>query len=66
LWFCENPGAVEYCAAKGVDIVKLAVQYSRIDTSPWITHRASFADAVAEFPRWTKPETGVIKAMIEI
>jgi 2-desacetyl-2-hydroxyethyl bacteriochlorophyllide A dehydrogenase len=37
----------------------------RIDTSPWITHRASLADTVAEFPRWTKPETGVIKAMIE-
>jgi 2-desacetyl-2-hydroxyethyl bacteriochlorophyllide A dehydrogenase len=42
------------------------VQNARIDTAPWITHRASFADAVAEFPRWTKPETGVIKAMIEI
>jgi hypothetical protein len=31
-----------------------------------VTHRASFEDAVAQFPRWTKPETGVIKAMIEI
>jgi hypothetical protein len=34
-------------------------------TVPRITHRASFADAVTEFPRWTQPETGVIKAMIE-
>lgn len=41
------------------------VETNRIDTAPWITHRASFAEAVTEFPRWTKPETGVIKAMIE-
>jgi 2-desacetyl-2-hydroxyethyl bacteriochlorophyllide A dehydrogenase len=42
------------------------VENGRIDTAPWITHRASFADVVTEFPRWTKPETGVIKAMIEV
>jgi 2-desacetyl-2-hydroxyethyl bacteriochlorophyllide A dehydrogenase len=42
------------------------VEAGRIDTAPWITHRAPLADVVAEFPRWTKPETGVIKAMIEI
>jgi 2-desacetyl-2-hydroxyethyl bacteriochlorophyllide A dehydrogenase len=42
------------------------VEGDRIDTSPWITHRASLVEVVAEFPRWTKPETGVIKAMIEI
>ena len=46
-------------------IIRL-VENARIDTSPWITHRASFADAVTEFPRWTKPETGVLKAMIEV
>jgi hypothetical protein len=33
---------------------------------PWITHRAPFADAIAEFPHWACPETGVIKAMIEV
>jgi 2-desacetyl-2-hydroxyethyl bacteriochlorophyllide A dehydrogenase len=42
------------------------VEIGRIDTVPWITHRASFADAVTEFPRWIQPETGVIKAMIEV
>ncbi|MBV9489126.1 MAG: zinc-binding alcohol dehydrogenase family protein [Verrucomicrobia bacterium] len=41
------------------------IEAGRIDTAPWITHRASFADAVTEFPGWTKPETGVIKAVIE-
>jgi len=38
----------------------------RIDTKPWITHRATFDDVVMKFPEWTKPETGVIKAMIEM
>ncbi|MBV9391673.1 MAG: zinc-binding alcohol dehydrogenase family protein [Verrucomicrobia bacterium] len=42
------------------------VETGRIDTAPWISHRASFDDAVSEFPRWTRPETGVIKAMIEL
>ena len=42
------------------------VESGRIDTAPWITHRAPFEDVVQEFPRWTGPETGVIKAMIEV
>jgi 2-desacetyl-2-hydroxyethyl bacteriochlorophyllide A dehydrogenase len=46
-------------------IIRL-IEGNRIDTSPWITHRASLSDAATEFPLWTKPETGVIKAMIEV
>jgi 2-desacetyl-2-hydroxyethyl bacteriochlorophyllide A dehydrogenase len=42
------------------------IEAKRIDTSPWITHRATLAEVVTEFPRWTNPETGVIKAMIEV
>jgi len=46
-------------------IIKL-IEDGRIDTRPWITHRCSF-DALAEnFPSYTKPETGVIKAMVEL
>jgi 2-desacetyl-2-hydroxyethyl bacteriochlorophyllide A dehydrogenase len=41
------------------------VEGGRIDTAPWITHRAMFENVVAKFPLWTKPEAGVIKAMIE-
>lgn len=44
----------------------LAIESGRIDTAPWITHRAQFAEAVHEFPKWTNPETGVLKAMIEL
>jgi 2-desacetyl-2-hydroxyethyl bacteriochlorophyllide A dehydrogenase len=41
------------------------IEAKRIDTSPWITHRAPLSDVLTEFPLWTKPETGVIKAIIE-
>ena len=42
------------------------IESGRIDTTPWITHRSSFDEAVQTFPSWTDPKTGVIKAMIEI
>jgi 2-desacetyl-2-hydroxyethyl bacteriochlorophyllide A dehydrogenase len=42
------------------------IEAGRIDTSPWITHRADFASVVEKFPVWTRAESGVIKAMIEI
>jgi alcohol dehydrogenase len=46
-------------------IIRL-IEDGRIDTRPWVTHRCSF-DAVADnFPAYTKPETGVIKAMVEV
>jgi alcohol dehydrogenase len=38
----------------------------KIDTKPWITHRAKFDDMIAEFPTWLKPETGVIKAVVSV
>ncbi len=41
------------------------IESGRIDTGPWITHRSTLAGAVGAFPSWTRPEAGVIKAMIE-
>lgn len=46
-------------------IIKL-IEDGAIDTAPWITHRANFADMIAEFPAWLKPENGVIKAMVAV
>ncbi|MEA3189333.1 MAG: hypothetical protein QOD99_3163 [Chthoniobacter sp.] len=42
------------------------IEAGRINTTPWITHRGSFDEVVKEFPAWTDPKTGVIKAMIEL
>ncbi len=42
------------------------IEDGTIDTGPWITHRATFDEMIAEFPTWLKPETGVIKAMVAL
>ena len=42
------------------------IEQGRIDTRPWITHRTPFENLPEVFPSYTKPETGVIKAMVEL
>jgi len=42
------------------------IEQERIDTRPWITHRCSFADLPGRFAGYTLPETGVVKAMVEV
>ncbi|MCP4783323.1 MAG: zinc-binding alcohol dehydrogenase family protein [Fuerstiella sp.] len=42
------------------------IEDGTINTDPWITHRTSYDDVVGEFETLTKPETGVIKAVIEV
>src|SRR6266513_2751155 len=48
-----------------IRIIRL-IEDGEIDTRPWITHHADFDGMIAEFPNWLKPETGVIKAMVEV
>lgn len=42
------------------------IEDGTINTDTWITHRTSFDRVVTEFDTLTKPETGVIKAVIEV
>ena len=42
------------------------IETGQLDTSPWITHRTPFDDLIGKFPSYTKPETGVIKAIVEV
>jgi alcohol dehydrogenase len=42
------------------------IEEGTIDTTPWITHRANFDDLPGIFPAYTRPETGVIKAIVEL
>jgi 2-desacetyl-2-hydroxyethyl bacteriochlorophyllide A dehydrogenase len=46
-------------------IIKL-IEDGKLDTRPWITHRSKFEDLPNVFASYTKPETGVIKAMVQI
>ncbi|MEM7478720.1 MAG: L-iditol 2-dehydrogenase, partial [Planctomycetota bacterium] len=42
------------------------IEDGTIDTDPWITHRTSFDSVIGEFESFTKPESGVIKAVIAL
>ena len=46
-------------------IIKL-IEDGTIDTAPWITHRVAFDRVIENFETYTRPETGVIKAVIEV
>ncbi|MBI3879345.1 MAG: zinc-binding alcohol dehydrogenase family protein [Verrucomicrobia bacterium] len=46
-------------------IIKL-IEEGKIDTRPWITHHAEFDEMIGVFASWTKPETGVIKAVVHV
>jgi 2-desacetyl-2-hydroxyethyl bacteriochlorophyllide A dehydrogenase len=46
-------------------IIKL-IEAGRIDTQPWITHRAPLSDVPTVFPGWVQPNSGVLKAIIEV
>jgi 2-desacetyl-2-hydroxyethyl bacteriochlorophyllide A dehydrogenase len=48
------------------DRIIAMVERGQIDTKPWITHRARFDKATEEFPKWLQPDSGVLKAMIEL
>lgn len=45
-------------------IIKL-VEDGAVDTTPWITHRATCNMLIETLPSWLTPEANVIKAMIE-
>ncbi len=42
------------------------IEEGTIDTQPWITHRTPFDELIGNFPSYTRPETGVIKAIVEV
>ena len=43
-----------------------AMRQGLVPTEALVTHRVSLDEAPGSFPNWVKPETGVIKALIEI
>ncbi len=42
------------------------IEDGTIDTQPWITHRTTFDTMIAEFESFTRPDSGVIKAVIAL
>ncbi len=42
------------------------IEKGTIDTRPWITHQARLSELPGVFESFTKPETGVVKAMVHV
>lgn len=42
------------------------IEEGTIDTDPWITHRTTFDEVIEQFEGYTRPESGVIKAVIAL
>lgn len=42
------------------------IERGTIDTVPWITHRTPMEQMIERFDAFTRPETGVIKAIVEV
>jgi alcohol dehydrogenase len=47
------------------NIIRL-IESGQINTAPWITHRTTIAEIADKFESYTKPETGVLKAMVTV
>lgn len=46
-------------------IIRL-IENGDLDTSPWVTHRTTFDELIGVFESYARPETGVVKAIIEL
>jgi 2-desacetyl-2-hydroxyethyl bacteriochlorophyllide A dehydrogenase len=66
----HKPEGTLYCSRNALpgDFTRIIslIEEERIDTKPWITHRSTFDELPDLFPSYTKPETGVIKAIVEV
>ncbi|MBT2757827.1 zinc-binding alcohol dehydrogenase family protein [Mesobacillus foraminis] len=43
-----------------------SIKSGSIDVNAYITHRSSFDQMIGQYEEWLKPETGVIKAVVEL
>jgi len=48
------------------DTVIQAIRAGILDVGSYITHRCVFDETIAQFKEWLKPESNVIKAMVEL
>jgi alcohol dehydrogenase len=42
------------------------IEQGRLGTEPWITHRTALDELPIAFGSYLRPETGVVKAMVEV
>ncbi len=42
------------------------IEAGELKTDPWVSHRSTFDSLIRDFPAYTRPESGVIKAVVSI
>ena len=47
-------------------VPRAAIESGALDTRPWITHRTTFDELIGDFELFSRPETGVVKAVVEL
>ncbi len=66
----HKPEGTLYCSrnAPSVDFIRIIrlIEDGKIDTQKWISHRTPFEVLIEQFDRLIQPETGVIKAVVEL
>jgi alcohol dehydrogenase len=66
----HRPGGTLLCSrnARPGDLTRIIglIEQGRIDTRPWVTHRTAFDELIDAFPPDTRPETGVVKAVVTV
>ena len=48
-----------------VEIIRL-IEQGQVNTDPWVTHQTDFDHVIEDFPKFIAPDSGVIKAIIQI
>ncbi|WEG11085.1 zinc-binding alcohol dehydrogenase family protein [Pullulanibacillus sp. KACC 23026] len=43
-----------------------SIKRGKVDVGSYITHRSSFEEMIEHFDEWMKPETGVVKAIVQM
>jgi len=43
-----------------------SIREGHVETDPFITHRTDFDNLITDYETWLKPDSGVIKALVEI
>jgi 2-desacetyl-2-hydroxyethyl bacteriochlorophyllide A dehydrogenase len=51
---------------KDLEHVIRSLEKGKVDGSSFITHRVTLDQVISQFESWLKPETGVIKALVEL
>lgn len=62
LTVCASRNALPEDFARVIDLIETG----KVDVSAWITHRCTMDTYESSFMEWLKPETGVIKGIVQI